>query len=91
VSSIKPAKPDQAFGFTLGNSVSAGEPARQASDVPGMRSRLAITVETKGRQRHRDVARLQNSLNGAIMMNDMLQLKRVLGKEDEFLVLISFS
>jgi hypothetical protein len=89
--SIKPAKPDQAFGFMPDvfpfpqaslHIKSAMCPARDLAWP-------YFTVETKGRQGQLDVARLQNSLNGAIIMNNMLQLKRVLGKEEEFLARIT--
>jgi hypothetical protein len=43
------------------------------------------TIEIKGPQGQLNVARLQNSLNGAVMMNNMLELRRMLGKEYELL------
>jgi hypothetical protein len=84
---LKPPKPDQAFGFTPQTF-----PFPQASLC--LKSAMCptrdlawpyCTIEIKGRQGQLDVARLQNSLNGAVMMNNMLELKSMLGKVDEVL------
>jgi hypothetical protein len=84
---LKPPKPDQAFGFTPQTFPfpqaslclkSAMSPARDIAWP-------YCTIEIKGRQGQLNIARLQNSLNGAVMMNNMLELKRMLGKEDELL------
>ena len=85
--SISPAKPDQAFGFTP-RTFHFPHAALFMKSVMCPTRDLAwpyFTVETKGRQGHLDVARLQNSHNGAIMLNNMLQLKRTLNKEHEIL------
>ena len=83
--SISPPKPDQAFGFTPDAfpfpqaalfMKSAMYPARDLAWP-------YFTVEAKGRQGHLDIARLQNAHNGAVMLNNMLQLKRTLNKEHE--------
>jgi hypothetical protein len=84
---ISPPKPDQAFGF-----IPDAFPFPQAALFlkPSMSPARDLawpyfTVEAKGRQGHFDIARLQNSHNAAIMLNNMIQLPRALDKEHDFL------
>ena len=74
---LKPPKPNQAFGFTPQtfpfpyasmHVKSATCPAREFT-LPH------LSVELKGRQGQLNVAKLQNSLNGAVMMKNVPELK----------------
>jgi hypothetical protein len=84
---ITPPKPDQAFGF-----LPEAFPFKYAASA--LKSSMYptrdlawpyFTVEAKGRQGQLDVARLQNMHNGAIMLNNMLQLKRSIDREHELI------
>ena len=44
-----------------------------------------FTIEAKGPMQGVDVAILQNAYNGAIMLKNMLKLKREVNKEDDLL------
>ena len=83
---IAPPQPDQVFGFSEG-----------VFDFPQARLHKGyhmcpapeliwpyFTIEAKGWRGVLRVAELQNAHNGAIMVNNMFQLKVALGKEQEF-------
>ncbi|MCJ1390939.1 hypothetical protein MMC18_003800 [Xylographa bjoerkii] len=84
---IAPPKPHQSFGFCedvfpFPNAVLELQTAMISA------TELAwpyFTAEAKGQVGPLKVARLQNAHNGAVMFNNMLKLKRIVGKEEEFL------
>ena len=86
-SAISPPQPDQAFGFT--EDLFPYRHAKAHLDTAMLPNAFVVwpymTLETKGTVSSVDVFNLQNANNAAVMLHNMLQLKRALKKEDEFL------
>ncbi|MCJ1472454.1 hypothetical protein MMC13_001102 [Lambiella insularis] len=81
-------KPDRAYGWKSGlfpfkSTEHLGCIMRPVPQQPHM-SWPYITAELKGESGSLRVANLQNLHNGAVMLNNLLQLKRAVGKEEEF-------